>query len=142
MYFLYVLYGNTQFTLDVDLHFCRCSFISLFLVSYLSCTVLLVAEISDKIHTRETNKATADKANQDYMKQLFLLAFLQVFQHHYKTNTYIFQKEQFSNMDDIKYESNLFHLLFCTLRCILHTERSSKIYWQLYLLTTYTLLSY
>jgi len=50
-------------------------FISLFLVSYLSCTVLLVAEISDKIHIRETYKATADKANQNYMKPLPLLAF-------------------------------------------------------------------
>jgi len=75
MYFLYVLYGNIQFTLDVDLHFCRCNFIPLFLVSYLSCTVLLVAEISDKIHTRETHKATAQKANQDYMKPLSLLTF-------------------------------------------------------------------
>jgi hypothetical protein len=55
--------------------FCRCNIISLFLVSYLSCTVLLVAEISDKIHTRETYKATADKANQDYMKLLSVLAF-------------------------------------------------------------------
>ena len=70
-------------------------------MSYQSCTVLLVAEISDKIHTRETYKATADKANQDCMKPLSLLAFHYVFQHHYKTNTYIFQKEQFSNMDMI-----------------------------------------
>jgi hypothetical protein len=34
-----------------------------------------VAEISDKIHIRKTYKATADKANQDYMKPLSLLAF-------------------------------------------------------------------
>jgi len=55
-----------------------------------------MAEISDKIHTRETHKATADKANQDYMKPLSLLAFHYVFHHHYKTNAYIFQKEHFA----------------------------------------------
>ena len=74
MYFLYVLYGNVAYS-GCGSSFCRCNFVSLFLVWYLSCTILLVAEISDTIHSREAGKATADKANQDYMKPSSLLAF-------------------------------------------------------------------